>query len=370
MPIRIDTAGQIQAFKKLPNGWVLTEGYPAKVGILTYKTADGGIIREFRSEEELFSSETMDSFKMLPVTLGHPSVGKLTAENTKFFQVGHLGDSCRRQDDKVAVPIALTDAEAIQEATTRAHELSWGYQCEIEDSPGVWQGQPYDRKQRKVKGNHVALVQKGRAGADCHIRLDAVDNAVVDSAPQNEGGEFPAKSESLPGQPSRNPEPPQVRLDAIFGMLDAERLAHQAAQKELREVRAELEDLKKQRADSLSEEKISTEISARMALVEKARRFSPELKLDSWEPVKIQTAAIASVYGEFAKTLEGKSPDYISGVFESLAAQRSDSNIVRINVEGDHFFSRSDALKQGTEQVDHKQDFLDAANDSWKKGLK
>ena len=48
-------------------------------------------------------------------------------------------------------------------------ELSIGYQCKYEYNPGVWEGQPYEYIQRKIRGNHLASVDGGRMGSDVAV---------------------------------------------------------------------------------------------------------------------------------------------------------------------------------------------------------
>src|SRR6185369_15200906 len=48
-------------------------------------------------------------------------------------------------------------------------ELSNGYQCDLVIEDGEVDGVAYQAVQRKIRGNHVAVVDKGRAGATCRI---------------------------------------------------------------------------------------------------------------------------------------------------------------------------------------------------------
>jgi hypothetical protein len=48
-------------------------------------------------------------------------------------------------------------------------ELSCGYRCRYEYSPGVYNGQEYQYVQRDIRGNHLALVENGRMGRDVAV---------------------------------------------------------------------------------------------------------------------------------------------------------------------------------------------------------
>ena len=54
-------------------------------------------------------------------------------------------------------------------------ELSLAYFYAPDMTPGTWQGQPYDGVMRQIMGNHLALVEEGRAGHDVAVR-DAKPN--------------------------------------------------------------------------------------------------------------------------------------------------------------------------------------------------
>ena len=41
----------------------------------------------------------------------------------------------------------------------RSRELSCGYYCDLDETPGEYEGQRYDARQRNIRGNHLALVE-------------------------------------------------------------------------------------------------------------------------------------------------------------------------------------------------------------------
>jgi hypothetical protein len=59
-------------------------------------------------------------------------------------------------------------------------DVSSAYNAVIDETPGEVNGQRYDRVQRQIRGNHVALLPPGagRLGSDVAIRLDSTDDAV------------------------------------------------------------------------------------------------------------------------------------------------------------------------------------------------
>jgi hypothetical protein len=164
--------------QRLPNGWLRVEGRISRVGIQEYQDADGRTHFEFRPPEEVFDPESMRSFEMVPMTNTHPTQ-LLDAQSARMHSVGSVGQDLRRDGDWLAAPLMITDAMAIAAAERGRAELSCGYECELDPTPGVYQGQRYDSIQRRIRGNHVALVDEARAGHDARLRLDGSDAAMV-----------------------------------------------------------------------------------------------------------------------------------------------------------------------------------------------
>lgn len=79
----------------------------------------------------------------------------------------------------------MTEHDAVQKAESgELVELSCGYECDFDPTPGVYQGQAYDGIQRNISYNHLALLPQGRArgGSDVKLHLDEGD--FLESAPQ------------------------------------------------------------------------------------------------------------------------------------------------------------------------------------------
>ena len=62
--------------------------------------------------------------------------------------------------------VAAAGAEEVEPL----RELSLSYFYDPDMTPGEWNGTPYDGVMRNIRGNHLALVDKGRAGRDVAVR--------------------------------------------------------------------------------------------------------------------------------------------------------------------------------------------------------
>ena len=117
----------------------------------------GQTIKVFRSPEELFSPETMGSFEGKPITNNHPS-NNLTVNTVTTMERGHA-QNIRREGDFLLADLFVKDAGLIMEIKEKLkREVSCGYDC-------LWvQTGDSEYEQREIVGNHVAIVQSGRAG--------------------------------------------------------------------------------------------------------------------------------------------------------------------------------------------------------------
>ncbi|MFZ4580907.1 MAG: DUF2213 domain-containing protein [Myxococcota bacterium] len=156
------------------DGMLRVPAYIARTGIQEYATADGRVIRELRPPEEVFHPDALASFAQVVVTLQHPPC-MVDASNAKLYARGATSDDVRAADNRyVATKLLVSDKLAVDAVLTgQAQEVSCGYTCELDFTPGTWEGQAYDAVQRQIRGNHVALVDKGRAGPSVKVRLDS-----------------------------------------------------------------------------------------------------------------------------------------------------------------------------------------------------
>lgn len=152
---------------KTPEGYLIcTDAILARTGKQTYRkneifkdSDDDTEIEVDRTEDEVFSPQTLASFENKPVTVEHPDED-VNVHNYKEYAVGFVRDVHRGEVDGQPVilgNLVITDEQTIQEIENGEHtDLSCGYDCDIADEPNPCQ--------RNIRGNHVALCECGRAG--------------------------------------------------------------------------------------------------------------------------------------------------------------------------------------------------------------
>jgi hypothetical protein len=238
------------------NGWAEIKGNPiSKVGVFPYTGAQidpqlepNTIYHVYRPEEELANQETIDSFKLVPWTDEHTMIGDgmtpaekkgihgVTGEDV-FFEDGYLKANIKIFSDKLA--------NLIQEGKK---ELSIGYRCLYELTPGVYNGIQYDAIQRNIRGNHLALVEEGRSGKDVAVldhfkfTFDSKDITMPDMMREKESG---MKDEAVSVEELHKMiRQLQSRVDKMHGMDETE---EQREDKELKKEDVEGKKVAKQK---------------------------------------------------------------------------------------------------------------------------
>ena len=153
---------------KTPEGYLICYDVNiARIGVQDYLGSEVGsdetIVKVNRPPEEVFKPATVASFEGKPFTNDHP-FELLDVNNTSVYSKGHL-QNIRVSDDKVYLigDIVVTDSQTITDIENGKREVSAGYNCDcLQDSEGNWY-------QANIIGNHVALVDKGRAGEKVRI---------------------------------------------------------------------------------------------------------------------------------------------------------------------------------------------------------
>ena len=162
----------------------------ARTGTQTYTAeqlqlkdvAPGDLIEVHRDESQVFDAVSLASFRSSPVTLGHPVNDKgeqvlVTADNSKDYQVGMLEGMPVRDEDLLTGCLVITDKKAIEAIDGGDRELSAGYTCDVEITKDSKGNPRY--VQTNIRANHIAIVEKGRAGSSCSIADSVLETAVL-----------------------------------------------------------------------------------------------------------------------------------------------------------------------------------------------
>ena len=357
-------------FERTNEGFLKGRAIVTSIGVFTYKRADGTIQRELRLPEEVFSPSTLNSMKLKPVTLNHPTE-LVTSDNADKLQVGSLGDNpswAKEWHDRnweevtdginCAIDMIVTKKDAIDAILNGKQALSMGYTCDLEMAePGsTWCGVEYDFIQRNIRYNHCAIVDSARAGdnAKIELRADSEDAVLEDiMVTKIDGGtKMSLKKIKLDGIEYEAEE-------SVIKALNAEKARADAAENDACETKktmdkkvADLEDKEKELEKRISEleaerdsakekkdaaeaelEKVKADVAdpkhldeavkAKIELLHNAEKAKVEVKEDMSD-MDIKKAIITS---QFPKAnFDGKDDVYIQARYDSAVEMMVEKN--------------------------------------------
>lgn len=160
-----------------PEGYLVCHDVPiARTGDMVYRAVELGLegdpdrpVTVRRYAEDVFDPAAVASFEGKDVTAGHPaeSVGPA---NHAAYSKGHV-QNVRREGEKLVADLLVKDAALISDIKNNViREVSCGYLCSYEP-----EGDHY--RQGNIRGNHVAVVPRGRAGCEVAIKDQAAQEA-------------------------------------------------------------------------------------------------------------------------------------------------------------------------------------------------
>lgn len=158
------------------NGWFEIKNNPlSKEGVFPYLGASIGapepnrIYNVYRPASELSDPETLKSFRLIPLINDHVMLGSeskgLTPAEQKGIE-GIVGEDIKFNNGILYANIKILSENLVKVIESGKKQLSAAYRCVYDFTSGVWNGIKYDAIQRNIRGNHTAVVQEGRMGAE------------------------------------------------------------------------------------------------------------------------------------------------------------------------------------------------------------
>lgn len=340
MSDRFDKASVI-SHKLDHNGYLNVNAYATRAGVFVYRQPDGTITRELRHPDEVFKADSLETLKKRPVVDNHPKAGIVNAKNTKFLAIGWNGDRTdRTEDDHVSIDVMITDEQAISKITDPdlpKVELSCGYKCDVIKEDGDFNGEPYDHVQKNIRYNHIALVNKGRAGHRARIYLDSDDGAVIDEYDpevKHFDKEVTKMAIKLKRQAKQTqsfkvdamnlevPEDAESVVNTVLDHLDSAVVQIETLEKETAKLKADndklqgsLDELKTKHDAAMSPERIEAVAKERADLCGVAGHLGLT-KFDGLTNAEIKKAIVQHKHKDLK--LDEKSDDYITARYDGI----------------------------------------------------
>lgn len=347
--------------RRIADGYLVATAKCVRTGIQLYTGDELGkpdmkVVRVYRPAEEVFAKDSLQSFSHAPITIDHPTE-QITADNWRELSVGEVSTAARQVGDWVELPLIFKDAAAIQEIEGGKRELSAGYVADFDFTPGTTpQGEPYDAVQRSIRINHLALVDKARAGSQARVGdsaktwgaapipsptqetitvSDALRTVVVDGL-----------SVSTTDQGAQAIDKLQKAVaDAQTKLTDAETSHKAAIEAKDTEIGTLKADLKK--AQDAAKIDVSKLVADRVALETQVKAIDASIDPAGKTDDELRKATVVAKLG--AEMVKDAQPAEINGMFKALTKDAKPNDTVR------------DALRT----VDHSV----VANDAWGEGV-
>jgi hypothetical protein len=343
----------LDKYEKTDEGFIRIPARVTRSGVFLYRTLDGKVIREMRPKEEVFNEDSLKSLLGKVVTNDHPSEN-VNVNNCKQYQVGFIGDSVAVENDEfVKVSMTITDADTIRDIENGKKELSCGYSAIILDNNS---DENYDTIQTNIRYNHVAIVDRGRAGRKVRIDNEDADLVEDDKKPEkNKQEEIQMKEEQVKSDSEKMLfEVQQKEIEKLNNQILDSTSKIKALESELESANETIDKF-----DSLVAV-AANERAGLMVLGEKLGLSSE--KLDSLNNDQIKVEYINTKIDLFDS--ENASSEKISVVFDALKslkevkAKKNDSLGEVIN----------DSRKETLNSIDLSKKLLEKKKNNWKKG--
>lgn len=354
MQVTLHDALTLDARRRSGDGYMAVRAKAARAGVYDYlgrevdpegkKFAADQVVKVYRPAEEVFDQASLASFVAKPITDEHPTQA-VNARNWKDHARGTVFGATDEDGTRtyVSFDLAFMDAALIDAVDSGKRELSNGYACDIAFEDGTApDGTAYQAIQRNIRGNHVAVVRRGRAGSECRVAdSEAVRFATCDANPA-------AVAAFTQEKPTMKIKIGDAEVDATNGeavriAVDALNTKLAASQTEVGKLTADLETantalqtkdgeiaaLNTKLADAVvTPERLQQLADARADVIAKAKTLAPAIVTDGKSDADIRKEAVTAKLGDKATDMTDAA---IEGAFTALTAdaKAQDGNSVQ-----------------------------------------
>ena len=164
--------------------WLIKNNPLTKIGVFPYlgrqispELEPDTIYQVLRPEEELTKPETLKSLELIPLVDEHTMLGDKAGHQPAEEKGIHgvTGTNVTINKTLICNDLKIYSETLKDEVESGKKELSLGYYCKYDLTPGEYEGQHYDAVQRDIIANHIALVDEGRMGSDVRV----MDNKIT-----------------------------------------------------------------------------------------------------------------------------------------------------------------------------------------------
>jgi hypothetical protein len=345
----------IDAPHRTTDGYLVTRAKAARTGIYQYAgrevdpnnehgLRDQALVNVLRDDKTVFDKIAVHSFIGKPITNDHPSVA-VNADNWRDHARGVVMGALK-DGEHLSFDLLLTDATAISDVEGGKRELSNGYVADLEFGDfTAADGTVCQARQAKIKGNHVAIVDRGRAGSECRIadaapctslpadvfelltdertynreNRDGINEPARRETSNSGGSHVATKTITFDGLPLEVTDAAEAAITKLQTQLKDERDGRSADKtahdKALATKDAEIDDLKTKVVDQA---KIDALADAKAAVVADAKTIAGDKLGDTAGKSVAEVRRMACVAALGDADLKDKSDEYVEARFDTL----------------------------------------------------
>ena len=263
----------------------------------------------YRPAEEVFSRDSMRSFAGAPVTIEHPAE-PVNPSNWKDHAVGEASEEIVRDGEAVRVPFLLRDAAGIQAVEAGKREISMGYECTLDWTPGTTaDGVAYDAVQRGIRINHLAIVDRARGGPTLRIgdqEKPTMKIKIGDAEVEVTDGAAVAVAVGTLNQKLSDAE---TKVGTLTGENATLKTSVETKDGEIAALTQKVKDAE------VTPAKLQQLADARAQVIGKAKSLKPDLVTDGKADTDIRKEAVTAKLGDAAKDMSDAA---IEGAFTAL----------------------------------------------------
>jgi hypothetical protein len=400
---RFDFLGTTHKLETTPQGFVRVDARLTRTGIFTYHQGDT-VVRELRPADEVFRSDSLKSIAGAPVMDLHP--GELGAapfvgpENARALAIGFAGEEATTDGEFVTARLTITDAKAIaglKDGTRK--EISLGYTCDVDATPGMHNGKRYDAIQRNIIVNHIALGPPGwgRARPEVCLRLDSKDAVQeMNSSYRRKdlaGSADNTENSAVGSDAQASPNMATITLNGTEFEVSEELKAPIAAEFEKRENKAsdseatgsssngdktsdrldslkrELAKERKLRQDAQDPKVIEARVMERLRLLRQCQTVLGDVRLDGKSDREMKELVVKSAHPDAEFSM--RSQAYIDGMLEAVVGQaaKKEDSLALASLASTHMAAHASTRTDGGIKQDPVHRWAEQSRNMWKQPL-
>lgn len=335
-------------------GYIRGEAIVTRTGVFIYHNPDGSIRRELRHPDEVWNEESISSMESIPITNNHPEEKLVSSKNFKDLVIGYTGQDIKKDGDYIIASLVIADQDGVDWIKNqKRRELSLGYTVDLYKEDGIYKDEPYDYIQKNIRYNHLAIVDKGRAGEMAKIALDRSDTIEIlkeekvmakkkIKIDQEEIMVEPATAEYIERllEDLKNLEEEKLRVEREIDEIKEKLERTEAERDSLREKTLEVIEEKKE-VISMDEASFNHRVSERVSLLRMASEMlskESKVNIDSMTNDEIKRKIISEKRKSIS--LDGKSAVYIDAMFDTIMDDHKNLSVNISNVK----FAKIDSL--------------------------